>query len=71
MDVTENDLNVQRTLGRLEGKLDTALNFGYDHDARLKSLEGSRAKLSGAMLVLGALGSVLWNLITTGSWRAH
>ena len=36
--------NVERTLERIESKLDTALTDISDHEARLRSLEGKGGK---------------------------
>ncbi len=58
-----NDLSVANALGRIEGKLDTALIRLDDQEARLRRLESRAAWFAGAAAVLGAVGGFLFNLI--------
>ncbi|MCQ4158754.1 hypothetical protein NON00_02280 [Roseomonas sp. GC11] len=46
-------------LARIEAKIDMILATGQDHEARLRTMEGDRAKLMGAAGVLGAIASYL------------
>jgi hypothetical protein len=67
-----NELELQRALGRVEAKLDAicakltksmeeAEENARDANTRISSLERSRAWISGAMGVIGAVFTLIWN----------
>ncbi len=45
--------DVQRSLGRIEGKLDNLLDSQKDHDNRIISLENDRNRVKGALWGVG------------------
>ena len=59
-------MNVEKTLERIETKLDRALSDICDHDKRLRILEGKNAlkweQLIGQIIALGAVGFIGWLL---------
>jgi hypothetical protein len=55
---------VQKTLGRIEGKIDSIGDRLTDHEGRLRSLEGSRWKLMGIAAGVSAAASVAWKWVT-------
>lgn len=57
-----NDVEVAQQLGRIESKLDTALERGADQELRIRSLETKGAWLAGGAAAVGAVGGVLWNI---------
>ena len=50
--MTEDAQNTQRTLGRIEGKLDALLDAQTDHSQRLEKVERFTNRLAGAMSLL-------------------
>ena len=65
----KNDVDVARSLGSIEGKLDTVLEKLVDQEHRIRKLESKGAWLAGAAAAAGAIGGVLWNIFFTP--RSH
>lgn len=47
--------DVQRTLGRIEGKLDAVLQQQEDHKRRIDDLEGLKNKALGIAAIIGSM----------------
>jgi hypothetical protein len=59
-----NDVDVARALGRIEGKLDDLLDSREDQETRIRALESKSAWMAGAAAGLGAVGGILWNIFS-------
>jgi hypothetical protein len=57
-----NDVEVARSLGSIEGKLDRVLENLLDQETRIRRLESKSAWMAGAAAAVGALGGVVWNI---------
>lgn len=59
--------DVQRSLGRIESKIDNLLDNQRSHDERITSLEGDRNRAKGALWGIGigsaSLGAFLTKLL--------
>lgn len=63
--------DVQRSLGRIEGKLDNLLDSQKNHDNRIISLENDRNRVKGALwgvgLTSGGLGAFIAKIFPFGA----
>lgn len=59
--------DIQRSLGRIEGKLDNILDSQKEHETRITSLENDRNRVKGALwgvgIGSGGLGALLAKLL--------
>jgi hypothetical protein len=58
-----NDVDVARTLGRIESKLDRLCDQSEDQEARIRVIERRSAWLAGAAAVVGAVGGAVWSAL--------
>ncbi len=62
--------DLMRVLGRMEAKLDAAIEAKADHEGRLRSLEKTKWMAHGFAAAVGAgVSSVVTVLVTF--WRSH
>lgn len=57
-------------LARIEEKLDVVLSRTTDHEARVRSLEGSKARWAGIVTGISVVLSAITTLLT-GVWTHH
>lgn len=57
---------VQRSLGRIEGKLDGLLEKIDTHETRISALEAWKAWTFGAAAAAGVIVGVVWKVISGG-----
>jgi hypothetical protein len=60
---TETINELQRALGRVEGKLDDFLNTMNDHDSRIGRLERWKAYILGAAAASGVFLGAVWKIV--------
>ena len=72
MDMTTNDQELYRSLGRVESKLDSVLDFlkavdkrVESQETRLKAVETWRATFRGSMTAIAAVASVVVSILTS------